>query len=254
MINIGLKLWSTNSNYIEEAKRLHNSGVYSYIELYVIPNSLDNVSMWENLNIPFIIHASHFKDGVNLAKKECKTKNMAAAKEAIEFANILNAKHIIFHPGIAGDIKETVVQLNEINDKRILIENKPYFIEMDSSICNGATIEEIDYVLKNTSASFCLDLGHAICAANAIKVDAMEYIKSFLKFNPKMFHLVDNKYDSVYDKHYHFGQGNYPIKKIIDLLPKECLITLETYKDSNENLEDFLADAKKIKPIINEKP
>jgi len=253
MINIGLKLWSTNSNYIEEAKRLYSIAAYSYIELYVIPNSLINVSIWENLNIPFIIHASHFKDGVNLAKKECKTKNMLAAKEAIEFANILKAKYIIFHPGIAGNIKETAVQLNEINDKRILIENKPYFIEMNSSICNGATIDEIDYVLKNTSVGFCLDIGHAICAANAIKVDAMQYIKSFLKFNPKMFHLVDNKYDSIYDKHYHFGQGNYPIKELINLLPKESLITLETYKNSNENLDDFSADVLRINTIINEK-
>jgi deoxyribonuclease-4 len=253
MINIGLKLWSTNSNYIEEAKRLYSSGTYSYIELYVIPNSLNNVSIWKNFKIPFIIHASHFKDGVNLAKKECKIKNMLAAKEAIEFANILNAKYIIFHPGIAGDIKETVEQLNEINDKRILIENKPYFIEMNNSICNGATIEEIDYVLKSTNVGFCLDLGHAICAANAIKANAIEYIQQFLKFKPKMFHLVDNKFDSVYDKHYHIGNENYPIKKIIELLPKESLITLETYKNSNENLDDFSADVLRINTIINEK-
>ena len=224
MFNIGLKLWSTNENYVEEAKRLFENGVCNYIELYIIPGSLDKIDLWKNLcsqKVPFIIHAPHFKEGVNFAKKECKTRNMLLAKESIEFANILDSKYIIFHPGIAGDINETARQFNELNDNRILVENKPYFIERDDSICNGATIEEIKFVLENTTVGFCLDIGHAICAANALKLEPIEFLKSLLALEPKMFHLTDNDFSSVYDKHYHFGKGNLPIKDILGLLPKK---------------------------------
>jgi hypothetical protein len=48
VFNIGLKLWSTNENYIEEAKRLFDNGIYQYIELYVIPNSFEKIDLWKD--------------------------------------------------------------------------------------------------------------------------------------------------------------------------------------------------------------
>ena len=253
MFNIGLKLWSVNENYLDEAKKLYEQGLCQYIELYIIPNSLNKIDLWKNLHsefkIPFIIHAPHFREGVNLASRECKPKNMALAKEAIEFADVLNSKYIIFHPGIAGDIKETVSQFNELNDDRILVENKPYYVIPGNFVCNGATIDEIKFVLDNTNVGFCLDIGHAICAANALKIEPMEYIKKFLEFKPKMFHLADNKIDSIYDKHFHFGQGDLPIKNILNLLPDKSLITVETFKDFKNSLEDFERDMEIIKNV-----
>ncbi|MCP4482326.1 MAG: sugar phosphate isomerase/epimerase [bacterium] len=245
----GLKLWSTNKNYIKAAEELYDKGVFHYIEIYSIPNSLDQIDVWKKLTIPFIIHAPHYGHNVNLAKKEQKESNMKHLEEALKFANILNAEDIIFHPGIAGDIQETVKQINELNDERIIIENKPYFIEKDNSICNGATFEEIQFVLNNTNVNFCLDIGHAICAANALKIDRLDFIKQLLKLKPKMFHLTDNEIDSIYDKHFHFGAGSLPIKKILKLLPQNIIITVETYKDYENKLDDFQKDLFFLKGI-----
>src|SRR5574341_320934 len=176
MFKFGLKLWSNNTNYIKEAEHLYEQGIYQFIELYVLPgiNSMQT-SLWKNTNIPYIIHAPHFRDGLNLAKKELK----------------------------------------EINDLRILIENKPYYALDDGLICNGATIEEVKFILGNTCAGLCLDIGHAFCAANAKNISTIEYLKQFLVLNPKMFHLTDGEKDGVFDKHYNFGKGNYNIKEII---------------------------------------
>src|SRR3989339_2001938 len=117
MYKLGLKLWSTNKNYIEEAKRLYNEKVFDYIELFAVPNSYDKfICLWKELDIPYIIHAPHYSVGMNLAKKECFKKNLEHAKETFKFANDLNAKFIIFHPGIDGDVKETVIQLNKIKE------------------------------------------------------------------------------------------------------------------------------------------
>jgi len=197
MKEYGLKLWSTNTDsYRSEAQRLYNVGIYDYIELYVVPNSFDaHINLWKQLEIPFIIHAPHFRNGLNLAKKDNFEQNLKMSEESQKFANELNAEYIIFHPGIAGDAKETVRQLNIINDSRILIENKPYYTVLgDGNICNGNSPEEIEYILENTKSVFCLDIGHCFCAANAKNIKPYEYLKQFLKFNPQMYHLTDNDF------------------------------------------------------------
>ena len=50
MYKIGLKLWSTNTDdYYDEAIRLYNDGVFDYIELYVVPDTLDTLQKWKKL-------------------------------------------------------------------------------------------------------------------------------------------------------------------------------------------------------------
>ena len=53
---------------------------------------------------------------MNLANKSNFAKNLELTTEVQKFADTLNAQTIVFHPGIEGDIKETVRQLNIIND------------------------------------------------------------------------------------------------------------------------------------------
>ena len=61
MYKRGLKLWSINTDcYYEDAKKLYDNNIFDYIELYVVPDSLDTLSTWQKLNIPFIIHCPHF--------------------------------------------------------------------------------------------------------------------------------------------------------------------------------------------------
>lgn len=250
MFRFGLKLWSNNKNYVKEAVALYEKGIYQYIELYVLPSIDDTqVSMWKNIHIPYVIHAPHFRDGLNLAKKELKENNLLLIKKTQKIADALKADKIIVHPGIAGDIAETVRQLKEINEKRFLIENKPYYALGDGLICNGATIEEIMFILNNTDGGFCLDIGHAFCAANANRIEPLEYLKQFLRLNPVMFHLTDGEKDGVFDRHYHFCKGNYPHEEIINLLPKDAIITVETVKDSENNLDDFVGDIKFLKVL-----
>lgn len=109
---LGLKLWSINTDcYYEEAKRLYNEGWFDYIELYVVPNSLDKIEKWKKIEIPFIIHCPHFAHGFNLAKKEKKGSNRKIFDEVKKYADILNAKYIVIHGGIDGNVEETATQL-----------------------------------------------------------------------------------------------------------------------------------------------
>lgn len=251
MIQFGLKLWSINKNYIEEAFRLYKEGIYSYIELYAVPDSYNKfIELWKNLDIPYVIHAPHYLGGMNLARREDKNKNFKLIEEVVKFANSLNVKKIIFHPGVAGDIEETVLQLNEIDDNRILIENKPYFSLDGSFVCNGNSPEEIKFIMDMANVGFCLDIGHAICSANASKIEPLDYIKQFIILNPDMYHLTDGDYRGIYDRHDHFGRGTFPIETILSILPHNCFITIETEKDLKDNLFDFIKDIKILRSCL----
>lgn len=250
MYKRGLKLWSINTDfYYDEAVKLYDGGVYDYIELYIVPDTLNSLLKWKELKrIPFIIHNPHFAQGFNLAKAEKADRNRYIYEQTKQFADELNAEFIIFHGGIDGDIKETAIQLTLFNEPRALIENKPFVAlpnKMGGEFCRGYNIDEIKLVMDTSGCGFCLDFGHAICAANSLKKDVYEYCRNFLELKPDMYHLTDLKdINSPYDSHLHLGTGGLDFDKIFKMIPDNSYVTFETIKNSKENLDDFIEDMK----------
>ncbi len=243
MFKFGLKLWSNNDNYISEALRLYEKGIYQYIELYIVPDTFNYYAgKWKDISIPYVIHAPHSGHGMNLAERKCINENILMANEAKKFADILYAEKIIFHPGIGGQINETVFQLAELNEQRAVVENKPYFSIYDKSICNGYSFEDIKYVIENTNVGFCLDISHAIFAANAQKKEPLYCLSLFNSLKPCIYHISDGDYNSVEDKHLNLGDGNFTMSNLITFIKYSNLITVETYKHSKHNLNDFIND------------
>lgn len=254
MKKYGLKLWSINKNYINAAKNLYEQSIYDYIELYAVPESFNEYAyLWKELNIPYIIHAPHFIHGINFSNYEQEKENLRLAYDALKYADFLNAEKIIFHPGIKGDYKESARQIKLINDTRILIENKPKNVAVETNklsstdICVGYNIQEIRYIIEESGAGFCLDIGHATCAANSMGIDYKNQLEDFIKLNPYMYHISDGDITSNIDKHYHIGSGSYDFKTIFSLIPKDAVISIETEKSSKDNLDDFIDDVKKLK-------
>lgn len=253
MLKYGLKLWSTNDYYIDEAVKLYEQGVYNYIELYTVPDSYsDYISKWQVLEIPFIIHAPHSGHGLNLAKREFSEINKKMAAGAQRFADSLKSETIIFHPGVAGDIKETARQLKSINDSRAVIENKPYYSIYDNSVCNGYSYKDINTIIESTGVGFCLDIGHAICAANTMNMDPNTLLNSLNSLTPLLYHLSDGDYISTVDQHLNIGRGNYNFNIIFSLFKESEMITVETSKSSKMDLYDFLNDINYLKKIESE--
>jgi endonuclease IV len=245
--NLGLKLWSTNDFYISDAAKLYKKGLYKYIELSVVPNSFNNyISDWKKLAIPFVIHAPHFMNGMNLADKNHWEKNNTLSSEAICYADELQADIIIFHPGVNGDIKETARQIKRINDNRIVIENKPYHALDNLGVCAGYSPDMIEFIKRTCRAGFCLDIGHAIYAANALKIDPLSYIKDFMALEPKIYHLSDGPHNETFDQHMHLGKGSFDLKKIVNEINTNMPITLETPKEQRTGLRDFIEDVSYI--------
>jgi sugar phosphate isomerase/epimerase/SAM-dependent methyltransferase len=252
MHKFGLKLWSTNTDhYFEEAQRLYAAGVCSYVEIYVIPNTLETLDKWKTLGVPINLHCPHFLHGFNLAKRKKEEFNRAIYDQVKRFADELNSEYIVFHGGIGGNIGETARQLKAFREPRALIENKPHKPrpEINGIQCRGSTVEEIKYILAEVGCGFCLDIGHAICSANSQKLDRWKYLEEFNKLTPKVYHLTDNFDDQESDQHLHIGEGNFDMKRILSFIKRDSRITVETKKNSECNLSDFEED---VDFLVNE--
>jgi sugar phosphate isomerase/epimerase len=250
----GLKLWSTNDFYIEEAKDLFKDGRFSYIELFTVPESLGYIKYWKKLDIPFILHAPHSLAGFNPAAEFSRKENLELIFLVDEYRKELEPEYIIFHPGLNGTAEESVFQFNSIFEKFpeiqqiALLENKP-FEGINGEKCIGATPDEMKKLLDAADVGFCLDLGHCICAANSLEIPPFTLIREFLDLKPCMFHLSDGDFKSGMDAHLNYGNGNFPIEKILELLPENPMITIETEKNSLSSLNSFVQDVVYLKNI-----
>lgn len=221
-------------------------GVYAYVELYVVPDSIENLSGWKNLRIPFTIHCPHSAHGFNLAKPELRAHNRRIFSEVRAFADGLNADYIVIHGGIDGEAVETARQLKNLGEKRALIENKPYKsvpAVMKDKICVGYSKKELELIKAESDCGFCLDFVHGICAANSLKIDHNGYLKDLMSLEPVMFHLTDmTDVHSEIDSHQNLGSGTLDILKMKDFLSESSKITFETPKNSKNSLSDFEKD------------
>lgn len=258
MYEIGLKLWSTNVGaYREEAVRLFDEGVFDYLELFVVPDSLETLVAWKSLKMPFVIHNAHAAQGFNLANGEQTERNREIYLQTKRFADELDARYIIFHGGVDGSIEETARQLKSFGEGRTLLENKPC-VPLPNAFgvksCRGATEEEIDFVIAETGCGFCLDVGHAVCAAASQGVDPYGYLTRLTRFRPAMFHLSDvADMESVHDAHPHLGTGSLDIRRVVaDVFPPSAKISVETEKLDDGRLDDFRADVRYLRRAADE--
>lgn len=251
MPRIGLKLWSTNVDYIPLARELYAQKMFQYIELFTVPGSLNMLPRWKELDIPYVLHAPHSYAGLNTADPSKRDVNMALVQEVDSFFSALTPSWVIFHPGVSGDITESIRQLRSFGDRfpdmyqKVVIENKPK-IGLQGEACLGASPEEIRRVLDETGRYFCLDFGHAICYAVAARRPWKDVLEEFLAFGPVMYHLCDGFF-TVTDAHEHLGAGEFDLPYLVSLMDREKCVSLETKKDNPDSLDDFVRDIRKLR-------
>ena len=245
MPKIGLKLWSTNQVYIQPAAALYRESIFDYAELLVVPGSeREHLQQWRQVEFPLSLHAPYSALGFNFSLASFENTNRLMLEEVDSFRAALNPTYIDFHSGAEGTLEETIRQIklfkNEFKDlfEVTVIENKPK-IGLKGEMCVGASPEEIKKVLDETGLEFCLDFGHASCYATWKKNEYEDVINQFLRLRPKVFHLSDGKRESVTDRHDHFGEGNFDLSFILNVVPQDAMLTIECRKNSKENLDDF---------------
>ena len=252
MNQLGLKLGSKDTQFTDEILRYYERGVFQYIELFALSDTYDDtVSYWKVLStehhIPFGIHAPHSAAGLNLANPAAREANRAKIAESVKFADALEARYIIFHSGTNGMSGEVVRQLSPFADSRFLIENKP-IRGLDGSTCGGSTFADVKFIIDGIGkgTGFCLDFGHAICAANTLKKDPFEFIRELTALKPRVYHLTDGDYSSELDSHLHYGKGSFPLKELLSFVPDGGMVTNEAKREDGKSLREFYKDNCKL--------
>lgn len=253
---IGLKIWSSNQCYLNSIQELRKEGFFDYVELFVEPDSSDeHLNIWRDLDVPFLLHAPHFCAGLNFSKKESEKQNRLLIHKVSLFEEGLSPEKVIFHPGTNGSLDEVIRQINVFQGefegvfKKAIIENKPK-IGLKEEECIGASFDEVLRIKKETGCGFCLDMGHALSFSTWAKKNWEDVVSDMLKLEPEMFHLSDGDINDVHDNHYHYGAGNYDLKKIVSMIPDGSLVSVETNKDSKNNLDDFKEDVTYLKDCL----
>lgn len=245
-MKIGLKLWSTNEHYIPAACDLFARKVFDYIELFTVPGSVATIPQWKRLGIPYVLHAPHSGVGLNLADPDLRETNTELVSQVDKFFFALSADFVIFHPGVNGDLKESISQFCSFGKlfpemyRKVVIENNPQ-LGLNDEQCLGALPVEMRKLNQDTGLGFCFDFVHAICSAKSNNLKWEALAKDFLALSPVIYHVSDSDYAEK-DSHQHLGSGELDLPKIIKMLPVDCLVTLETPKNSQNDLDDFIQD------------
>lgn len=248
-INFGLKLWSTNYNLLDKAKELVKNDIFQYIELTPIPNT--EITPFLEYDLPCIIHITTERHGLNIADKKKREFNLKTINNCIEWADKLDAKYLILHPGF-GLMDDALEFLDSVNDKRILIENMPK-VGLNDEPMIGYTAEQVKELMGG-KFGFCLDFGHAAKAAVGLGEDYKEFIEELLKLKPDMFHISDGRLNTEKDEHLNIGEGEYDFKFL-----KKCIlknekgsryVTLETPRKNLDSLGEDLKNLDKLKEFL----
>ncbi|MDR1694951.1 MAG: TIM barrel protein [Lactobacillaceae bacterium] len=260
MRKYGVKLWSSNiiksPDLVKDIAKAVNGGVFDFVELFAVPDTFDETAknLFNLLHKAKVnIHASHSGFGFDTGNKEKLNQNLKQFNEAQRFADLFNSPIIVTHTGMGNlpeNIEETIRQFKTFNDKRIAVENLPSYCSDTYLPLHGITPEEIKYIKNEAGCMFCFDFSHAICAAHALKMDKFEALKGYADINPSVYHISDGDFNSDFDAHDHFGEGNYPIKEIVEKYSaNDALLTIETGRDMPTGVEPWVKDMNYLKNI-----
>ena len=231
----GLKLWSINTDLIDQAVHLIDEKVFDYIELMVIPDSEIKPFL---IDVTYIIHIPHEKFGVNIGDPAANEYSLQKINESITWADRLDAKHLILHAG-HGSMQHAINLLRELSDSRLLIENMPK-VGLGGEAMIGYSPEQIKELIEDSDIGLCLDFGHAVKAAMSLGVDYKKYMQGFMGLEPKMFHISDGKLSEERDEHLGIGEGEYDFEFLMGCIYNNRTmnyLTLETPRTKSNSLD-----------------
>jgi len=244
-VKLGIKLWSSNKNLLNEAVSLVERGIFDYVELKVVPGT--ECKYFDKARIPYIIHAS---SGINIADKNMEENNVEMIDLCLKWKKQLNAMYLVLHPDY-GSLNVAVKTLNRFCGEDILVENMPK-IGINNEKMIGFNVEQMKKLLRN-EFGFCLDINHAIKAAISCKKEYKVFIEDMLELKPILCHFSDGSLKGEKDEHLDIGKGEYDIKLLCGYIKRSSIeyLTMETPKSGDGSLEKDLDNVKKLRAIIN---
>ena len=240
----GLKLWSTNTQLLEQAEEIIKKDLFQYIELSIVPDT--EISPFLSYHLPCCIHITTDLHGVNIASQKSHVYTSREIECCMKWADNLDAHNLILHPGV-GEMDDALNFLKTLDDDRILIENMPRS-GLDGEKMVGYSPDQIEKLMGN-HFGFCLDLNHAMKASAGLRVPQEELIRDFMQLQPEMFHISDGHGFNEIDEHLPIGSGDYDMPALLGHVRDSRLpvMTLETPRTDLTSLSEDLINLDAIK-------
>jgi len=217
MIKYGLKLWTSNEIYFQEAIKLYQKQQIDFIELYNNPDKIHDYKKALN-SLRNILISIHNANNHGFHEFIIKEKQLKIWKKTIRLANFFNSPYIIVHPGQNHTFKSFKENLKKINDERILIENMSG-LDIFKQAMYGQKLSELTQISK--VRSICFDFEKAIKAARYQNIDYKKFIKNCLKkLNPLYFHISGGDKNNPVDEHKNLWESNFDLRWIKKILTK----------------------------------
>lgn len=239
MIRYGLKLWTKNRDWFEEAKVRYQEGAFDFIELYFHPDApLDEEALRPLAGIPVGVHAPHALDEFVFGEKELELWRKTKA-----FVDEVQAPTVVLHPGYADTIPDFAAferELAKIDDPRILIETMPGK-DVKGRVEFGADLETWKRI--RAKKPMCLDFEKAIKAALWQKQEWKPYIAEAMQaLAPEYFHISGCDLSHEFDQHTDLWESEVDwafVKRALEAVPGDARLVFETPKNGKDLSNDL---------------
>ena len=233
-IKRGLKLWTCNHDQYDAAVSLVRTGQVEFVELLYVPGHTTGLEKLSGIEV--VLHGPTAQQGYCFGDGRTE-QNSAVLFEMINWCDRLRATCMILHPEF-GTVSNFIRLLNTMDDHRFVVENMPMYGIDPGKPLIAFTADEIDEILNQTHAGFCLDLAHAVKAALALKTDYKPYVRRFMAFHPVIAHISDGRLDNTVDEHLDLGQGEFDLEFLNTLISKSSVTHLTFEVPKKNGLEN----------------
>ncbi len=196
-------------------------------------------SIGEMEDFPVYVHANYL---LNLVPEEKSIRNnsIKSLKETFEFASLINARGVVYHPGSPkGGDKEAAIKREIEGVKKVLQEAPSDILLLIENTAGkrkiGVTPAEVGHIIKGVgggNVGACIDTAHSFASGNIInfkKENIEKWMNSWKKevglSNIKLLHANDSRSDhnSQSDRHENTGEGHIGKEGFLNLMLHEVL-------------------------------
>ncbi len=252
-LKFGIKIVvSDNLQQTYNAIQAVNNSIFQYIEI-LVPVEYYNSGLINKIKKTDVIqHIPHENYGVDIGIPEKNNFTIDAIKRNLNMHKIIDSKYIILHCGTGNlnNARKILKQFKDFNDI-IVLENMPV-LGANGEKCLGYDVESF-LSLNKYDFGLCLDVGHAMKASISLRRSYVDVLSEFAELSPKIFHISDGKFDKEIDEHLNIGEGEYDFKFISKIIKDSStdLITLETPRTSQVDIDEDIKNLKKLKSILS---
>lgn len=214
-IAYGLKLWSGNVHFFEEAVERYHRREFDFIEFYFDPSHPMSEAAYRTFEgVPIGIHAPHALDDFRFGEPELAIWDRTKA-----LATSLESKTIVMHPGYLRTIPDVETferELAKVDDPRVLIENMPAF----DTLGDRPFAHDLETLARiRVKKPICFDIEKAAKAACFENIEYLSFIREGIeRLGPNYFHISGADVDSSTDQHMNLWEGSMDLAAIRNLM------------------------------------